>query len=260
MESEMLFSRRSLHSSDERRQKQSEGRTAYPAVELLIRGENDLCNYNRWVVERFIRHAASLIRPDVKVLDFGAGHGTLSHVFRERTGLKPDGVELDDRLRKILCDRGFNGYASLSETPDRYEVIFSSNVLEHIENDLAALRDLNSRQANNGMLLLYVPAFAFIWTKMDERVGHYRRYTRRELTAKLLAAGYKVDAAFYCDSIGFILSFLFKFVGPESGEPSSGSLRFFDRFLLPVSKLLDVPFHNIFGKNVFVAATKLKET
>jgi SAM-dependent methyltransferase len=233
--------------------------TVYPALELLVRGENDLRNYNKWLVDLFIRHAASLTRPGAKILDFGAGHGTLSRIFSDRTGLKPDGVELDDRLRKILRDRGFNGYASLAETPDRYDLIFSSNVLEHIDDDRTALKDLYDRQTANGVLLLYVPAFAAIWTKMDERVGHYRRYTKGELAGKLRAAGYKVDAAFYCDSVGFMLSFLFKFLGPKSGEPSSRSLKLFDRFLLPLSKVLDVPFHNLFGKNVFVAATKLQQ-
>src|SRR6266446_6235173 len=102
----------------EQRQMQSEVHTAYPAVELLIRGENDLRNYNGWL------------------------------------------------------------------------------------DDLSALNNLCNKQTDGGMLLLYVPAFASIWTRMDERVGHYRRYTRRELAAKLIDAGYKVNTAFYCDCIG----------------------------------------------------------
>jgi SAM-dependent methyltransferase len=241
-----------------RAQRKSDVQTAYPAAELLIRGESDLRNYNEWVVGLFTRHASNLTQPGARILDFGAGPGTLSNIFRNKTGLKPDGVELDDRFRNILCERGFNGYASLSDTTDRYDVIFSSNVLEHIEDDLSALKDLYNRQTDDGVLLLYVPAFASIWTAMDDRVGHYRRYTKRDLAAKLSAAGFKVNAAFYCDSVGFILSFLFRFMGPECGEPTSRSLRFFDRFLLPVSKILDLLFHNYFGKNVFVAATKLK--
>ena len=236
--------------------RQSARRSEYPATELLIRGESDLQNYHEWVVNLFLLHSAKQNSDGSRILDFGAGAGALSRIFEEKTGLKPDGVELDDRLREILCGRGFRGYASVSELNDSYDVIFSSNVLEHIEDDVMALKELRRKLKDDGVLLLYVPAFTLIWSSMDDRVGHYRRYTKRTLSQKLQAAGYRVSAARYCDSLGFVLSILFKLFGSRSGEPSSRSLRMFDRYVLPVSTLCDVPLHALFGKNVFVAASK----
>jgi SAM-dependent methyltransferase len=237
-------------------EKQSGGQSKYPAVELLIRGESDLARYNERVVDLFIRHAGELDRDGVRVLDFGAGLGVLSRIFQEKTGLKPDGVELDDHLRTIFCARGFNGYASLLALENSYDIIFSSNVLEHIEDDALVLQELNGKLKNGGVLLLYVPAFPLIWSRMDDRVGHYRRYTRRTLTQKLKAAGYNVTSAYYCDSVGFIVSILFKLFGSRSGEPSSRSLKMYDKYLFPVSMICDILVHDLFGKNVFVAASK----
>jgi SAM-dependent methyltransferase len=236
--------------------KQSAQQSDYPALELLVRGENDLRNYNERIVELFVAHAGKLNRQDAKILDFGAGFGGLSRIFQQKTGLKPDGVELDDRLRRLLCDRGYRGYESLAAVEDSYDVIFSSNVLEHIEDDVVVLRALREKLKDGGVLLLYVPAFEMIWSRMDDRVGHYRRYTKRTLAQRLESAGYQVGATHYCDSLGFILSILFKLFGSRSGEPSSRSLRLFDRYLLPISMMCDIPLRSLFGKNIFVAASK----
>lgn len=236
-------------------ERQTDSQSNYAGKELLIKAEQDLKHYNAWIVNTLIRNAPGLTAQS-EVLDFGAGIGTLSQIFLAQSGVRPEGVELDDSQRAVYASRGFKAYANLSQTSKTYSLIFTSNVLEHIEDDVAVLQNLQEKLNQDGWLLIYVPAFEAIWTSMDNKVGHYRRYRQTDLKAKLTQAGYVVHKSHYCDSLGFILAFIFKFIGNKSGEPSSGSLRFYDRVLLPISKFMDLFCSPFFGKNVFVLAQR----
>ena len=236
--------------------RQAQGETQYPAAALLLRAEGELANYSAWIAGLFARDFRRSFPGGGRVLDFGAGPGILAQGFLERTGVRPEGVELDPALRALLIQRGFAGYSSTAELAGCYEAVFSSNVLEHIPDDLAALRDLHERLEPGGILLLYVPAFQAIWTRLDDRVGHFRRYTRKDLAAKLTAAGFKVEHSRYCDSVGFLLALAFRVIGSRNGEPSAWSLRLFDRFLFPISRFLDHFTNRFFGKNVYLKAIR----
>lgn len=225
----------------------------YSGTHLLLKGEEDLKNYNEWLIRKFLRNVE--INNQTKVMDFGAGVGTLAKVFFKATGIKPVCVEIDPDQRKMIEKRGFKSYSALDEVSEKYDIIFTSNVLEHIENDVSALAAIKSKLTESGVLVIFVPAFKVIWSAMDDRVGHCRRYSKMMLTEKLIQSGYTVKYIRYCDSLGFLLSFLFKYIGSKSGEPSSASLRVFDKFLLPISKLVDVLILGKFGKNIFVIAT-----
>lgn len=230
--------------------------SAYSGAGFLLRVEEDLRNYNEWIVDSFVASLEGRLPKEAKVLDFGCGIGTLSRIFAGRTGLMPEGVELDAMQRDVFRERGFRAYASLSEAQSAYDVIFTSNVLEHIEDDVATLRALRERLAPGGVLLVYVPAFKLLWSSLDDKVGHLRRYTKEELDGKLESCGYRVRESRYCDSLGFGLAILFRIIGSRDGEPSSRSLYLFDRFLVPVSKLTDLLLSRVLGKNVFAVAEK----
>ena len=57
------------------------------------------------------------------------------------------------------------------------DFVFSSNVMEHLEDDVEVLRQLHDKLRSGGHLALSVPAFPALWTSLDDRVGHFRRYT-----------------------------------------------------------------------------------
>jgi SAM-dependent methyltransferase len=71
------------------------------------------------------------------------------------------------------------------------------DVLEHIEDDLAALRRLRRMLTGSGRLYLTVPAHAWLWSSADVQAGHFRRYTRRRLRRLLRNAGFDVEFASY---------------------------------------------------------------
>ncbi len=230
--------------------------TAYPGMRLLLRIEENLDNYNEWIVAAFVAGAAGRLTAQAKVLDFGCGIGTLSRKFAAKTGLLPDGVELDAAQRDMCRGRGIRCHPSLAEALPEYDVIFTSNVLEHIEDDRATLAALREHLSPGGVLIVYVPAFMVLWTRMDANVGHFRRYTKRELATKLEQSGFRVVRARYFDSVGFGLAILFRLIGSRDGEPSSRSLALFDRYLVPASRALDIVLSRVLGKNVFAVAER----
>jgi SAM-dependent methyltransferase len=223
----------------------------YSGSALLLATEKALKNYNTWIVSTFVRQYTALRA--TSVLDFGAGTGSLCVLFRKMTGVTPATMEIDGQQREILRSRGFDPVATIDDIGGRYDLIYTSNVLEHIEDDVDALKHLREKLALDGRIAIFVPAFNAIWTTLDDKVGHHRRYTKTTLRASLEAAGYAVEEMRYCDSIGFLLAALFKVIGSKSGEPSVFSLTVFDRLLWPVSRIVDAvnPF---FGKNVLAIA------
>ena len=229
----------------------------YSGTELLAVGEHALANYNAWIVKQFLSYFRKSDLMGKVVLDFGAGIGTLSVIFERDYGVRPVAVEVDVDQQVVLRDRNIETYASLADLPRPVDFVFSSNVLEHIPDDVAALVALREKLVSGGKIAIFVPAFESIWTTLDDRVGHHRRYTIASLKETLATAGFEVESIKYCDSLGFLLAFLYKFIGDVSGEPSGTSLKIFDRAVFPVSLVVDKITSRFFGKNVLAFARRI---
>jgi SAM-dependent methyltransferase len=208
-------------------------------------------NYNRYLLDLVRRHMGNARR----VIDFGAGAGTFAvPVAAFAPALTP--VEPDTALRAVLAQRGFTAAAHVRDLPDAaFDYAYSLNVLEHIDDDVAALRDLRRKLVPGGRLLVYVPAFPVLYTSMDRKVGHVRRYTRATLVANVHAAGFRVEHAHYADSLGFIATLAFKLVGNDRGELNRRAIRLYDRVAFPLSRMLDALAGPLFGKNLVLIAS-----
>ena len=71
-------------------------------------------------------------------------------------------------------------FNDINKTKDQYDFIYSSNVLEHIYDDVKSLKQLESKLTKNGTLVLYLPAFQILYSDLDRSVGHFRRYSKKE--------------------------------------------------------------------------------
>lgn len=207
-------------------------------------------NYNQALLELVLAHGRS------PAVDFGAGKGTHALNCRMR-GFEVTCVEPDATFQSELRESGFETVSSLSDLPGRsFPFAYSFNVLEHIEDDGAALRELLAVLEPGGRLLIYVPAFPILYGPMDQAVGHHRRYTKNSLTAKLLAAGFEVEQSGYMDSLGFVAAYLYRWVGNKNGQVTAEQVKFFDRYVFPMSRTFDRAASGFLGKNVFALATK----
>lgn len=208
-------------------------------------------NYNRWLAGL----ATAWLGTSGRILDFGSGSGTLTRLLRER-GMSVLAVEPDATLSSALSAEGVEVHRSLDTVPaGSLDGIASFNVLEHIEDDAQALQALATKLRAHGRLFLYVPAFQSLYSSMDRKVGHFRRYRRRPLVHLLESCGFRVHACRYADSLGFGAALLYKALGSDTGQISSRSVRVYDRLLFPASRLIDWLIRGTVGKNVLAMCT-----
>lgn len=213
---------------------------------------DDAVNYNAYL-SRLVRAYAL---PTDRILDFGAGIGTFSLPLK-REGFDISCVEPDPRQLQRVTENEVPGFSDLAAVPDEtYDYIFTLNVLEHVEDDQAALRDVARKLKHGGRLLIYVPAFQLLFSSMDRAVGHCRRYRLEDLSEQVSSAGFEIKEARYVDSVGFIASLAFKYIGSKDGSLNRNAVILFDRLAFPVSLLLDLATKRLFGKNLLIVAVR----
>jgi hypothetical protein len=128
------------------------------------------------------------------------------------------------------------------------------NVLEHITEDVAALRDVRRTLKPGAPLLIYVPAFPVLYTSMDARVGHIRRYKRDTLARCVTAAGVAVERGDFAESIGLFGTLVYGRTDRGTGSINLPLLKIYDRAIFPLSRALDGLTHRWFGKNLVLVA------
>jgi SAM-dependent methyltransferase len=190
-----------------------------------------------------------------RLLDFGSGTGTIARPLRD-LGYDVACVEPDDAMRDSLASDGFETSPSLDgHPPESFDAVYSMNVLEHIDDDAGALASLRAVTRTRGRLALYVPALQSLFSAMDRKVGHLRRYRRRPLERLVAAAGYHVDRCRYVDVLGVPAALAYKAIGNKRGDLNRGSVATYDRVAFPVSRALDRVTGRAFGKNLLLLAT-----
>lgn len=133
-----------------------------------------------------------------------------------------------------------------------FDLITLFDVLEHVEDDKATLAALMKRIKPGGLLFLNVPAYQFLFGKVDVLHHHYRRYSKGELRAKLQEAGFTIELMTYWNFFLFPVALavrLFEQVYPSKGlavgmktpkgyiNRALASLVSFERFLMPYARL-----------------------
>ena len=189
---------------------------------------------------------------DGSVLDFGAGHGEFFNRFYQSEN-DIYGIELDESVHDQYPSERI--FSDLSQLNGKFDLIYSVNVFEHIEDDASLLREIKAliNSAGAGEIKIFVPACQELYSAMDKKVGHFRRYSRHGLTQLFEESGFVVTSCRYYDFLGYFASLLYKY-GSSSGEINPKSLVIYDKFILPISLMLDKVFGRIVGKNLILEA------
>lgn len=134
-----------------------------------------------------------------------------------------------------------------------YTALVAFNVLEHIPDQVAALRSAHSLLRPGGAVVLFVPAFGFAMSRFDRAVGHVRRYTVASVTDAMRAADLTVEQVCYVNMPGLAAWF----VGMRLLRmmPKEGSvLSFWDRHVIPRARRWESAHRAPFGQSVFAVA------
>ena len=91
---------------------------------------------------------------------------------------------------------------SLGNIFEKYSAIVSLNVIEHLENDHAAMLEAHRVLESGGYFVAFAPAFPLLMSNFDKAVGHYRRYTKRSARELLKSSGFDIVSVKYVNSIG----------------------------------------------------------
>ena len=142
-----------------------------------------------------------------KFLEIGCGTGDFIRQIAQNGSLEITGSEIYLKglvyAKKNLPGVEFIQFdVTQGKIDQQFHIITAFDVIEHVDNDSAALSNINHMLEDNGVLIISVPQHMFLWSKLDEIVKHKRRYSRRELLSKLKANGFDVA---YATSFLFVL-------------------------------------------------------
>jgi len=186
-----------------------------------------------------------------QILDVGCGTGTmLTHLARFGDAR---GVDMDLEAVGYCHDRGLqqvtqSGADSLPFEKDRFDVVTALDVVEHIDDDLGALREIKRVLKPGGLLLLTVPAYRFLWGRQDDINLHKRRYVARELRSRLQAVGFEVERLTYMNAILFPAIAAIRLLRRILPEPP----KLESDFAFPAPQPLNVLLSAVFGSERYV--------
>jgi glycosyltransferase involved in cell wall biosynthesis len=164
---------------------------------------------------RFTRWMADVIRPYVgeAVLEIGAGTGNLTMQLVPRTlywasDINPHYLDYLDTLtqsRPYLRVGFTDGERAQSYPADqKFDTVICLNVVEHLSDDLAALQNIRQALIPGGRALILVPCGPWLYGTLDKVLGHYRRYTREQLSAVARRAGFRLEEMIAFNRVGVL--------------------------------------------------------
>ena len=210
-------------------------------------------NYRQWLIDLTGPHLGDC------PLEIGSGTGDYAELWATggRRVTATDGFPpLVEHLERRFADNTAVDVRKLLlpslETGDHSAVV-AINVLEHIPDDLEALRGFARLVRPGGAVVLFVPAFPVLMSDYDRRVGHERRYRRKQLVGLLHAAGLKPREVRYVNLVGFfgwLVTMRLLHGRPEPGF----ALTVFDRAILPVMRKVEARIRVPFGQSLLAVA------
>jgi SAM-dependent methyltransferase len=153
------------------------------------------------------RICATLNVPRASILDVGCGTGANLKMLA-RYG-KTEGVDISPQAVEFCHQRGLDSVklGAIEHLPyesERFELVTALDVVEHLDDDVAGLLEMRRVLRPNGRLLVFVPAFMFLWGVQDDVSNHRRRYTLSGLLRSVEAAGFSIEWASYANLSFFL--------------------------------------------------------
>lgn len=148
---------------------------------------------------------------DARVLDIGTSSGLMLQELRD-AGFRPDNLFGVDISPQAIANCHQNGFTNtfvmdahdITFEEASFDILIASDCLEHLERDEEALANWFKLLKPNGRLIVFVPAFKFLWSHHDDVNLHFRRYTNKELRTKLGRKSFTVQRSGYWNFLLFL--------------------------------------------------------
>jgi SAM-dependent methyltransferase len=215
-------------------------------------------NYHRWIASELSPYLGA------HVAEVGAGIGNFSEFLLDAGAQRLSTFEPSSNMYPMLEEKflqvsNVDTYNTFFEDESEnftasFDAVAYVNVLEHIENDRLALEHAHRTLKPNGHLLIFVPALKFLYSELDRKVGHFRRYSKQELTDVVSAAGFSIESNRYFDVMG-ILPWYIAFVLLKQ-TTSGANVTLYDRLVVPIMRRVESLVTPPIGKNLLLVARK----
>jgi SAM-dependent methyltransferase len=192
-------------------------RSYFEPEDIAALGTFESGHYWHLARRKVILDALARVGTDARLIDIGCGPGTTTTFFNghghtvDYADVHPEGLtisralanrelgpEATSRLRFVQLD------ICRDPMPSGYDGVLLLDVIEHLPDDIGALRSVRSGLKPGDHLVVTVPAFPSLWSRFDEKVMHKRRYTRKTARAAIEAAGFDVEHSTYFFSPLFV--------------------------------------------------------
>jgi SAM-dependent methyltransferase len=232
-----------------------------PSADYTVRDQERMryaTNYFEW--------QARMVEPYVgqRVLEIGCGLGNFTRHLVTREFVA--GIDVEpacvaawrSTFSGLTHLTGYNLDATdpafLDLKQHRPDTVVCLNVLEHIEDDVQALRHMHAVLGPRGRALLIVPAFAGLYGPIDHNLGHYRRYSASGFRQKAQSVGFKARLR-YMNTIGLVGWWVNAKLLKRT-EQSDSQIQFFDSVIVPVMSRLERAVPPPFGQSLFAVLEK----
>ncbi|MEO5917146.1 MAG: class I SAM-dependent methyltransferase [Luteolibacter sp.] len=219
-------------------------------------------NYRDWqfrMVEPFLGR---------RVLEIGGGIGNFTPQLagngRKVTSLEPNEFcfrQLEEKTRELCNVRPLRATVESLDTvlapEERFDSVVLMNVLEHIQDDRAVLNTLKQRLATGGRLIVLVPAGPWAHGPIDERLGHYRRYSKSCSRILLQNAGLSLEFMRYYNFIGIWGWWWNAKMGKLEGQ-NDAQIRFFDRWVVPLASRIERLIRPPVGQSILFVSRNIE--
>lgn len=205
------------------------------------------------------------VQPFIKgnVVEVGAGIGATTLLLNDGTAskwlmLEPD-KQMIASLKKKMEEKEFPANCHLQtgiidQLTETFDTIIYIDVLEHIEADREEISKAAELLKSGGHIIVLSPAFQFLYNPFDKAIGHYRRYNKRMLK-RITSPSLQIVSNNYFDSVGYFAALMNKLLLRQK-YPTIKQVLFWDRWMIPVSKITDKLFFHSFGKAIIAVWKK----
>lgn len=158
----------------------------------------------RAILESFLNKIVEKVKPDTldpEILDVGCGTGANIEMLTQFGPTR--GVDVSDDALEFCRRKGLNVQKGLAEKlpfqNESFDIVTALDVIEHLDDDIAGLKEMFRVTKSGGYSLIFVPAFMWLWGVQDDISNHRIRYTKVQIVDRLKAADYEIERATYAN-------------------------------------------------------------